>query len=175
MSARVKRVSTILNSVLDLHFRDFLQSWIHETVRKGWCRMVEDKQRVSVSQSFFLTPKTQTRQEGDNMLAHFVLSSQAPQLFSNLFQLFGDAEDRTRAPTDKCRHFPHYFWVCAHIFENNNNWLERIYFYFKNPTKNKLKSVFFSCWRKVWLPGLAGKLSPELWTIKEWPHQRDDT
>ena len=114
--------------------------------------MVKDQQRVSVSQSFFLTQaKTQTRQEGDNMLAHFELSSQAPQLFSNLFQLFGDAEDRTQAPTDKCRHFPHYY-VRMRII--TIDWKEYI-FILKNPTKSQLKSFFSPVGEKfgflVWL------------------------
>ena len=46
----------------------------------------------SISQSKFLSCRVERqtrRQEGDNMLAHFVLSSQAPQSFSNLSKLFG--------------------------------------------------------------------------------------
>ena len=82
----------------------------------------EEKKRVSVSQSFFLAPETQTRQEGDNMLAQFVpLVTSTTIIFKFVENFLDETEDRTRAPADKCGHFRHYFLAPTHIFENDNN------------------------------------------------------
>ena len=82
----------------------------------------EEKKRVSVSQSFFLAPETQTRQEGDNMLAQFVpLVTSTTIIFKFVENFLDETEDRTRAPTDMCGHFRHYFLAPTHIFENDNN------------------------------------------------------
>ena len=60
--------------------------------------------------------------------------------------------------------------ICSMLVHINEHWLKRRYFVYKLNKQKLIKTVFFSK-RKVWLPGLAGKLSPELWTLKEWPHQ----